>query len=573
MEDERPREESKQAVRESEEDVEVAGAKVSVAYSVLAWAIVVAFGATTLTMAILFPVKKHKFTRFECLSHDELQTLEVAAIEDVLPYAIDYGCGLAKEQCDGARLLRGEDLIDGCDTLFCVELAVAAIGSPVDLAAQTGKLWSVEGAVKNYCAAHPSASWCAELDNVTASCLASAACEAAEAFWAAPQQFCASSAETHASKCATAEQMLERLDVAVDEWCASGDVEKVACDVVNASLHDRGYYRTYCNSGKYRRDLCDEVITLFNETVCRRDSTSRELCDVGAELLNRWANASAALPIVDVALQAVEIYCANGICDDANGLTDWERLQRGSLALHVDLIETSLPSLCDAWPITEEICYNATHKLLTFCADHTLACEWLGQLIHLNLSRAEDLVVSTWRDAISLCEAADLATTSALGETLSSSEEEEEEEKKGNPVVPFTSASLGDVVAAACDLVAAVDQIALQCPEMLPLIYDAESSSSSSTLVDTNDTVYTLSYSNRRSLVRVEGRRLEAPLLLKNGWQFVRIDFRKALAIFGAEYFASLEVSIRGNCQIARLYLADKDFSDLELPRNLQLLQ
>ena len=51
-----------------------------------------AFVATTVALAVRFPVKKHKFARTSCVSHADLAALEISAVFVAAPLAVEYEC-------------------------------------------------------------------------------------------------------------------------------------------------------------------------------------------------------------------------------------------------------------------------------------------------------------------------------------------------------------------------------------------------------------------------------------------------------------------------------------------------
>lgn len=443
---------------------------------------VTCFGVTTIVLAVLFPIKKHKFTyvdtiyvhpqkyvhrrRFNCLSHEELTTLELLAIEKGVPLGAKFVCEFEENQCSGARVLSGSELLAYCDGASkCIDVTTqAAHESALDWAAAHDHASAVEGAIARYCAAHPSQQWCKKVENVTAACVASSVCDAAQDFWMHPEQFCGDSAAKHVKQCQTAMGLVEVAEREFADLCNTTNVStKVACNLVNTSLHNRGYYNDVCKKNPATRALCkglfDKVKAVVDEEFCDINQKNRALCSAIYAIGERWSNASANLPILDFAVTAVEIYCANGICSSASGLRPLKRVEEGWVAREINLTENRLPSICGSWPIVESYCANATETLIEFCQDHSLACQWLGQLMHFNSSTAKNLFISTWQDAAALCSDTDPSYPVTTEVT-----------------VPFFAdgLSLASLKGLACEAKNAIDIVAGDCPTMIPLVYDAD---------------------------------------------------------------------------------------------------
>jgi len=53
----------------------------------------------------------------------------------------------------------------------------------------------------------------------------------------------------------------------------------------------------------------------------------------------------------------------------------------------------------------------------------------------------------------------------------------------------------------------------------------------------------------------------------------VKIDLRDLVAkAFGATYLSAVQVAIHASCRLFRVYIADRDYADVELPPFLRLL-
>jgi len=78
--------------------------------------------------------------------------------------------------------------------------------------------------------------------------------------------------------------------------------------------------------------------------------------------------------------------------------------------------------------------------------------------------------------------------------------------------------------------------------------------------------------STRRTITMVEGPKCELPLVLGYGWQYVCLDLRDLLhRAFGAVYYSTSKIRIHGSCRVAAAFLAEKAYSDVELPEFLRV--
>lgn len=93
-------------------------------------------------------------------------------------------------------------------------------------------------------------------------------------------------------------------------------------------------------------------------------------------------------------------------------------------------------------------------------------------------------------------------------------------------------------------------------------------------VVDGDDNYYTFSFSNRRSIVKIEGHLAEIPMVLGAGWQYISADLADLTAkAFGVAYFSTIQVRVNSSCRLFRLYFAGREYADIELPPFLRLLQ
>lgn len=92
-------------------------------------------------------------------------------------------------------------------------------------------------------------------------------------------------------------------------------------------------------------------------------------------------------------------------------------------------------------------------------------------------------------------------------------------------------------------------------------------------VVDGDDNYYTFNFSNRRSIVKIEGHLAEIPMVLGSGWQYINIDLADLTAkAFGVQYFSTIQVRVNSSCRLFRLFFAGREYADIELPPYLRLL-
>ena len=93
-------------------------------------------------------------------------------------------------------------------------------------------------------------------------------------------------------------------------------------------------------------------------------------------------------------------------------------------------------------------------------------------------------------------------------------------------------------------------------------------------VVDGEDNYYTFIFSNRRSIVKIEGHLCEVPMVLGSGWQYICVDLQDLTTkAFGVSYFSTIQVRVNSSCRLFRLYFAGREYADIELPPYLRLLQ
>ena len=92
-------------------------------------------------------------------------------------------------------------------------------------------------------------------------------------------------------------------------------------------------------------------------------------------------------------------------------------------------------------------------------------------------------------------------------------------------------------------------------------------------VVDGDDNYYTFNFSNRRSIVKIEGHLCEVPLVMSSGWQYISADLHELTAkAFGVSYFSTIQVRVNASCRLFRLYFAGREYADIELPPHLRIL-
>jgi len=447
--------------------------------AVLAWLLVLACGVTTITLALLFPVRKHKFTRFHCVSHDEVSTLATAAVTDVVPAAVDLVCGKERSACDAARSVSGAELVAFCGANEdCLELAKKS-PTPFDDAARSGHLAAVEDALQGFFATEDGtsndAANASSSRNFTASCLLSSVCDAAEGYMESPELYCANSVEAHADTCRSIRKLVKTVGAEAREYCTSqGGATELGCNIFNTSLHDRGHWEAYCKPFLQRIEctvIQSTVNDLIQSKVCDRSDEFQRLCDAGYAIAHRWEDVDAPLPIYDVLVDAGDIYCSEGglLCDGYNASS--------FLRDEVTLLKRNLPSICGAWPVTEELCANATVAAATFCQQHPSACDLLRELKHLNRTTAESNFVDTWQKAQALCTLSTEQARQTKPTLIRHAFGQQGLVEEGTDAATNASSSdgiqLDNIVQYACDAVNAVDALAEDCPDMLPVISEA----------------------------------------------------------------------------------------------------
>lgn len=96
------------------------------------------------------------------------------------------------------------------------------------------------------------------------------------------------------------------------------------------------------------------------------------------------------------------------------------------------------------------------------------------------------------------------------------------------------------------------------------------------TLVVTDNTKVgkSITLSNRKTQVIIDETYCNIPLEINDGWQYLCIDINKILHHSYRSIFLSCnEISVTGNCKIARAYFQEKEYSDIQLPKYLQVLE
>ena len=390
--------------------------KRSRAYAVLAWFLVVACAATTITLALVFPVRKHKFQRFHCLSRNELTNLATQTVKELVPAVAGAVCGAEKKECDAYR----QEFVD-------VDLETFCANRTLDI--------------------------CENRTSISAACVATSVCQAAEDYYRSPEGYCVNATRRHESTCAELTDLVASIETQVQDYCAAqGGTTQLACNILKQSLEDRGHWVKYCKGFGHRIE-CQLIQTTVNnmiqQKVCSKSAAAQKLCDVGYAIAKRWQDKNQPVPILDALTAAKRIYCTEGC--------------KSFLHDEVHLLTSSLPSICGAWPPIESICRNVTLSVAAFCAASPLACEWLVELPHLNASTAEQLFLQTWQQADALCASSAAADQD---QDLLRSHLNDENLHENHRLLLGAS----NIRNAACDAVGAIDNVAVECPDMLPLI-------------------------------------------------------------------------------------------------------
>ena len=166
----------------------------------------------------------------------------------------------------------------------------------------------------------------------------------------------ANSSAHHAATCATAKRFARDVATNVSAYCeAQGTVATKACEALNASLHDRGHWTSYCaySLGNLPHYLeCKAVKAAVKEAlnvkVCSKSAAYQKLCDAGYAVAERWGNASEAVPVYSAAVEVAELYCASGACGAGADEGLLQRFEEGfALEAAQDVIDDG-PALCGA---------------------------------------------------------------------------------------------------------------------------------------------------------------------------------------------------------------------------------
>ena len=210
-------EDSKEGEAEGVEAAEAAGGATSTAYRHMIIVAALAFTLTTLALAIVWPVKKHKFTTLTCVPREEVSHFLSAAAAEAAPVAWKAACAERTVDCSRVRSAStaaataycGRVNASGCDVLT----AAASHGVPpldaavlAEAARRDGPREAMDAALAAWCDARAGDPLCAAdgafgtpTTNAAAKrCEASAACEAAKQFYESPSGYCADRGRTSA---------------------------------------------------------------------------------------------------------------------------------------------------------------------------------------------------------------------------------------------------------------------------------------------------------------------------------------------------------------------------------------
>lgn len=92
-------------------------------------------------------------------------------------------------------------------------------------------------------------------------------------------------------------------------------------------------------------------------------------------------------------------------------------------------------------------------------------------------------------------------------------------------------------------------------------------------IYDNSNIRKTVTLSNKKTKVLIDESTCTLPLEIGQGWQYLSIDIGKVLYhCFRSSFLSCSEVSISGNCKIAKAYFQVIEHADIQLPRFLQVL-
>ena len=61
---------------------------------------------------------------------------------------------------------------------------------------------------------------------------------------------------------------------------------------------------------------------------------------------------------------------------------------------------------------------------------------------------------------------------------------------------------------------------------------------------------------------------------MNHGWQFLDLDLEDLVfAAYGTAYLKTVQISVSGGCRVGKVYMADRVYSDAELPVHLRTLK
>ena len=83
----------------------------------------------------------------------------------------------------------------------------------------------------------------------------------------------------------------------------------------------------------------------------------------------------------------------------------------------------------------------------------------------------------------------------------------------------------------------------------------------------------TITLSNKRTKILIEEKSCALPLEIGSGWQYLNIDINKILHhCYRSIFISCTEMSISGQCKLSKAYFQEKEYSDIQLPKFLQVL-
>mmetsp|Transcript_21805 Transcript_21805/g.28577 ORF Transcript_21805/g.28577 Transcript_21805/m.28577 type:complete len:195 (+) Transcript_21805:51-635(+) len=91
-------------------------------------------------------------------------------------------------------------------------------------------------------------------------------------------------------------------------------------------------------------------------------------------------------------------------------------------------------------------------------------------------------------------------------------------------------------------------------------------------IVDDSKQYRSLSIGNHRSMATLTKNAVSMPLEMGPSWQYIFIDLEDLVRrAFGTNYLTTCQIQLYGHCRIYKMYFADRQYADAELPMHLRL--